>query len=89
MKLPLFNLLPQISRHKALRIAAQACTPTPENLVCYDGKPDGVSIYGYPLEDAPCWWIPICYGDHVGGGRIMAISKRTGEILYDGSDGME
>ena len=89
MKSLLYRLCPPLSRWAALKTAARACAPCPETLNCYAEKPENVCLYNGPPDKEPCWWVPICYGDHVGGGRIMAISKRTGEILYDGSDGME
>jgi hypothetical protein len=89
MKLLFFNLLPLVSRKRALKIAAKASSPAPEDMACYASKPDTVRTYNGPLDSEPCWWIPICYGDRVGNGRILAISKRTGKILYDGDDGGE
>jgi len=89
MKRLFFNLFPLVSRKRALKIAAKASSPAPEELECYDSKPDSVVTYGGPSDSEPCWWIPICYGDRVGGGRIIVVSKRTGKILYDGDDGGE
>jgi hypothetical protein len=60
-----------------------------QTLECLSCKTDNVCGYMMPDDSEPCWWIPICYGDRVGGGRIIAVSKRTGKILYDGSDGGE
>ena len=89
MKHLFFNLFPLVSRKRALQIAAKASSPAPEELECYARKPDNVWTYNGPPDNEPCWWIPICYGDRVGGGRIIAVSKQTGKILYDGSDGGE
>lgn len=86
MKRLLFNLFPLVSRKRALQIATKACTRVPEEMVCYDRRPANTGGYNMPDDREPCWWIPICYGDRVGGGRIIAVSKRTGKILYDGSD---
>lgn len=89
MKLSLSKLLPQISKNKALKIAACACIPDLRTLDCYARKPASVTLYNGPPDDAPCWWISIPSGDRVGGGRMIAVCKQTGNILYDGSDGME
>ncbi len=89
MKSLLYCLFPQLSRRVALKTAARACTYCPEPLDCYAEKPANICGYNMPDDSEPCWWIPICYGDRVGGGRIIAVSKRTGKTLYDGSDGGE
>jgi hypothetical protein len=84
-----FNLFPLVSRKRALKIATKACLRVPEYIECSFRKPNYARTYNGPPESEPCWWISIWYCDRVGSGRIIAVSKRTGKILYDGDDGGE
>ena len=82
---------PPISPKEALEIAERGCGSSMQTLECLSCKPDNVCGYMMPDDSEPCWWIPICQREcwGVGGGQIMAISKITGKVLYNGPDGGE
>jgi hypothetical protein len=82
-----------LSERQAVKIAIAECSKT--------GRPDerafSVSkerpnIYvpqGYPINE-PCWYVFAPWGDHLEGAmlrscRVIAVSKITGVVLYDGT----
>lgn len=80
-----------VDRRQALAIARLACTGSSEVLTIHEALPPGCSIYGVIPSDGPCWFVtaPGCQGTRVGAGRLVVVSKRTGRVLYCGSDGGE
>jgi hypothetical protein len=59
------------------------------SLAFHDALPDYAHIYtNVPLEDL--WFVPVPSNTYkVGGGRLVCISRKTGQIVYDGPDGGE
>lgn len=70
--------------------------PLLERIKIYDG-PHYVgpgATYGIDEKLKSPRWLYVHYGlwtdvPHVGAGRVMIVERNMGEILYDGSDGME
>ena len=79
--------LRSITKTRAKQLAAVACVPSRRAFKCYDTLPPECKIY--PLPEEPCWFIRCPWGDNLDGrvlrsGRLIAISRRTGQILYHG-----
>ena len=79
-----------IMEQKARKIAARACTwtPDPKCFRVYSTKPNNCNMYGAPTE--PCWFVYGPWGDGMDGmmvrnSRVIIISKLTGKVLYDAS----
>ena len=83
-----------IDRNKALRIVAKEVAVRIEELSCHDGLPDNCNPYIRATIKEPFWCIYAPWKDGLDGtmlrsSRILLVSKRTGEILFDGSAGDE
>ena len=74
-----------ISKEEAIAIVMQQCIQ-PKDFRVIDSDDHTPNIYNAPQE--PCWYIyPPSFdpSGHVGGdSRVIAISKLTGKVLYDG-----
>ena len=80
----------ECTREKAMEIAIKYLGTQHEGSLEIDNTlPTTACIYGVErLKNS--WVINIpSWTPHVGEGRIICISKKTGEITYDGSDGGE
>jgi hypothetical protein len=81
---------PPITKQRALAIATRALSRGGQ-FKCYSQKPDNCRIYGIKI-DQPCWYVYAPWGDGLltlRSSRVIVISRRNGEILYDGSAGDE
>jgi hypothetical protein len=81
-------LLPPVSRREAAAIACRHIAPPLDAVRVVDGKPENARIYSPPVE--PCWYVHAPWGDGKDGhmlrsSRLMAVSKTSGRVLYDGS----
>jgi hypothetical protein len=74
-----------ISRQEALKIAKKQCIPPIDEFTIYDQKPSGRCIYG--LKDDEEYWCvaPPGNGGMVASSHAIVISKKTGDVVYDGS----
>ena len=83
----LHRFFPSLAKRKALARAQEHCLPSLFEF--RHAKPsDQPVLYNAPKED--CWTIYAPWLDGKGGSmlrssRIIMVSKKTGEILYDGS----
>ncbi|NLG35195.1 MAG: hypothetical protein GX548_07565 [Lentisphaerae bacterium] len=73
-----------ISKSTALQIAFRTCTPDCHRLECFETLPEECRIFAKPEE--PCWYVQCPWGDHMESrmlraGRLMIISRRTGQVL--------
>ena len=60
------------------------------NLSLDDVPPSSFQPYHFPCDPGECWFVSVPPVHHaLGGSRLIAVSRRTGEIIYDGSDGGE
>jgi hypothetical protein len=87
-------LFRRCSQRKAQRIAAKAYLTPAEERQARISKEAGNAVYCPAGIKEPCWWVYAPWNDGWDGwmlrsSRVMLISKRTGEILYDGSAGDE
>ena len=78
-----------ISEGQAVEIAIAACRTKliPGDFRVCEERPVGLYL---PSSEEPCWYVYVPWGDNlgmVGGSHVIAISKSTGEILFDGSVG--
>lgn len=74
----------------AIEIAAKACAPNIQRFSCQDTMHKNCRIYIRKEITDPCWFILAPWGDENEGlylrsGRLIIISKITGEILYNGT----
>lgn len=82
------RLFPPTGRTDAIAIARQRCTPELESFRVYQRLPPNAHIYYRPEE--PCWFICAPWNDGkdssmLRSSRLILISKKTGDVLYDGS----
>ena len=84
----------EIDRNKALRIVAAKIGAEVGELECNDGLPNNCNLYIGSTIGEPFWCIFAPWQDGRDGmmlrsSRIVLVSKRTGEIRFDGSAGDE
>ena len=84
------RFFPPVCKKRALQIAEQHVGRIEWGLgyCIHSGKPDNARIYDEPTE--PSWYVFVPWNDGIGdfmlrSSRILAISKQTGKILFDGS----
>ena len=78
-----------VSRRKALKIAAKALMPDPNDFEIHEKIPDNMNVYMKQNQNEPCWYIVLPRGA-AGTGMLMnshlvIISKHTAQIIYNGS----
>ena len=79
----------KISRKRALQIAREQCQIGDLD-VKIRGDVAGGDLNLYQVPDEPFWLLTLGWGDGKDGSmlrssRLILISKRTGDVLYDGS----
>lgn len=82
---------PPITKQLALAIAARAVMPHDGRFECYSQKPDSCRIYDINTGQ-PCWYVYAPWADkmpELRSSRVIIISRRNGQILYDGPAGDE
>lgn len=75
-----------ITSGMAVRIAPRRCLPPLRDFSVLPEKPDNAHIFNAPTE--PAWYVFCPWNDGhlmLRSSRVIAISKRTGRVLYDGS----
>jgi hypothetical protein len=77
-----------IARETAIKIAQMTCPADPQSFIVYPERPNNCRLYSTPLGS--CWYAYAPWQDGLDGimlrsSRVIAISKKTGAILYDGS----
>lgn len=82
---------PTVDRGEALRIAQNQCIPPIEAFEIYNHMPDNWRIYiGRKSIPGENWYISVpgkCGGLH--SPHAIIISRKTGEVVYDGTAGDE
>lgn len=83
---------PPITKPMALEIAKQACKENNEEFSFHSKQPERFAHpYGVNLDE-PCWYVYAPWGDGLlalRSSRVIIISRRDGQILYDGPAGDE
>lgn len=82
---------PPITKQHALAIAARAAMSHDGQFECHSRKPGNCRLYGINT-DQPCWYVYAPWADEMPGlrsSRVIIISRRNGQILYDGPAGDE
>ena len=87
-----FRLFPPVSRKRAIEIARQACAESAPILQIYHSRPSNVNAYDLPSED--CWYVITSansdpWVNKLCSSRLLMVSKRSGQVLFDGSAGDE
>jgi hypothetical protein len=80
-----------INRQKALEIAQKQCMPLTDTLKIYDSEPSHWSIY-WDKKDEEYWYVERSGAGGAGvicSSHAIVISKKTGDVVYDGSAGDE
>ena len=84
----LHRLIPSFGKRKALRIAQKHCQPALDEFQHHKDSEGLPGVYSKPSE--PCWIVHAPWMDGLDGkclrpSRVLMISKRNGNVLYDGS----
>jgi hypothetical protein len=83
----IWNLMhPSISRQKALKIAQKQCMPPLDAFEIYDSEPSNWSVY-CNRKDEEYWYVQRSIGDSCSlcSSHAIVISKKTGDVVYDGA----
>ena len=83
-------IFPNISRRAARKIVSEYVGCDYSEAHAYAKMPSNCSIYNPPAES--CWYVYVPWNDGIFALRsshVIAISKNTGKILYDGNAGDE
>lgn len=79
---------PPVSKKKAVKLVRRALASESTDITVLDTPPLNIRLYQPPKE--PCWYLFAPWQDGMDGkairsSRLLLLSKRSGEILYDGS----
>jgi hypothetical protein len=86
------DLSPVINKKKVILIACQTANCNIQNLRIFSRKPENTNTFFTPSQK--CWYVFVPWNDGkdrlmLRSSRVLLISKKDGEVLYDGDAGDE